>query len=247
LRLEEAIAEAVTEEYEWLVHKGGYATDDTTPGLGCTLDYIARKTPDGPPGCLELKNVDWMVHRRSWTNNEPPIHILLQLQAQLACTGFEWGAVSGLIGGNDLRVYEYAARPKLIADIRSRTRKFWQSITDDKPPPPDGSDSETAIFRALYATTTDEEVVDLEHDNELPELCAEMLDAADTKKTAEKAYTKARNRILAKVGPYLRARAQGFWINVSVTPEKLPRPAVVGDIISGRAESRTVKIKERTA
>src|SRR6185312_595228 len=54
LRLEEVIAEAAREREGWTVTRGGYVSDPTTPGLGCTEDFVATDDPteDGP-GALE--------------------------------------------------------------------------------------------------------------------------------------------------------------------------------------------------
>lgn len=249
LRLEHAIADAAAEQELWQITKAEYATDPTTPGLGCTPDFIIEKHQEAEyegPGCLECKNVDWMIHRRSWTDGEPPLHILLQLQHQVAATGLTWGAVVSLIGGNDLRIYRYKARPKLIAQIRQKVAAFWQSIADNQPPPVDGSDSAAAVLRALYPETTDE-IADLTNDNELPDICARMLHAAERRKLAEKDEAEAKNQLVAKLGPYLAADAQGFRIRVAVTPEKADRPANLGEIIKGRKESRRYSVRELVA
>lgn len=246
LRLEEAIAAGVAEQQGWAVTKGGYVTDDTTPGLGCTLDYVAEAADQDGLGALELKNVDWLVHKRSWVDGEPPLPILLQLQAQLACTGWKWGAVASLVGGNDLRVYRYDARPKLIADIRRKVRAFWQSIEDGREPSVDGSDSAAAVLRALYPEVVDEEA-DFSSDNELPEVCADLLAAAADRKAAASREDEAKNRLAAKLGEHKRAFAQGYRISVAVTSGKPDRAAEPGEIISGRKESRRFQVKEIAA
>lgn len=235
LRLEEAIAEAVAEEKGWSVTKGGYISDPTTPGLGCTLDYIATDAEgfDGP-GALELKNSDWLQHKRSWVDGEPPLHILLQLQTQIACTGYKWGAVACLIGGNQLEVYPYQARPKLIAEIRRRVTAFWRSIEEGAEPDVDGSESAAYAIRSLYPEVTDE-LVDLSEDTELPEICAGCLSTAEERKAIEKREAEFKNRLAAKISGHARVRAAGYWINT----------AVIGasEYTVKRKESRRVTVK----
>lgn len=243
LRLEEAIAEAVAEDRGWSVTKGQYVTDDTTPGLGCTLDYVAIGEGLDGPGALELKNSDWLQHKRTWTDGEPPPHILLQLQAQLACTGWSWGAVACLVGGYDLRIYPYPARPKLIADIRRRVAAFWASIAEGREPPVDGSDGASAVLRAMYPELTDEEL-DLTGDNELPGICARLLHATERRREAAAEEDEAKNRLAAKLGDCRRAKAQGFRVSVAVTPEKPPRAPAPEEMIPGRKESRRITVKE---
>lgn len=250
LRLERTIAEAAAEQEGWTVEPRGHVAHPRGIGLGCTLDYIITAGEPGRDtiGVLELKNADWLQHRRAWTDGEPPLHILLQLQTQLACTGATWGAIACLVGGNDLRIYRYEARPKLIADIERRTIAFWQSIADNKPPPVDGSDSAAAALRALYPVMTDEEA-DLSADNELPDLCARLTHATAARSKAEKEEAALKAGIFAKIGAHKRASTEGFRIKVAVTPENpgvTITPAMVGQVINKRKESRRLTVVEVT-
>jgi len=244
-RLEELVALALNEDHGYAITRGRYAIADDCPGLGASLDFETEGDPLGEfsgPGIVETKNVDFITHKRAWTDGEPPPHILLQLQAQLGASGYGWGLVAALVGGNDLRVYRYAARPKLIADIKARVEQFWQDVSDGREPKPSASDASAAIIRAMYAETRGD-LVDLSADNELPALCAQMLEAAERRRAAEKDEAEAKNRIAAKAGPNLRIMAQGYWINVAVVAEKPDRPAEAGEIIRGRKESRRITVK----
>ena len=247
LKLEAVIAEAAAETEGWTFDKGGYVSDATTPGLGCTLDFVIHSDPaESGPGALECKNTDWMVHRRSWTDDEPPIHILLQLQHQLAATGYTWGAVAALVGGNDLKIYRYRARPRLIADIRKRVTEFWRSIDEGREPPPDGSDSATAILRALYSSPADE-IADMEADIEFADWCKKFREASDGMASANKQRDEAQNHIVSRLGNYQKARSMGYFVNLSIGKATPDRPAKPGEIIKGRKGPRTLHVKETAA
>lgn len=245
LQLEEAIAHGCAEQEGWKIRKGGYFSDPHCRGLGATLDYVIEEGEEGrtTPGILEIKNVDYGVHKRSWADGEPPLHILLQLQHQLACTGYTWGAIGELIGGNDLKIYRFEARPKIIAQIRAKVAAFWQSIDDDIPPPVDDSSQTGAVLRALNTPIVDE-IADFELDNELPDICAGLLSSASRRKAIEKEEQGYKNRLIAKIGTAQKARCAGFFINTIVVPEKAPRAALPGEIISGRKEARRYDVKE---
>ena len=243
-RLERVIAEIAAAENGWTIEPGQHVADPTTPGLGATLDFTITNAQAGL-GALEIKNTDWLQHRRAWLNNEPPPHILLQLQHQLAATGYKWGVVVALVGGNQLEQYPYEAKPNLIAEIRRRVTAFWRSIDDGVPPPVDASDSATAILKALYPDPVDE-IADLTADNELPEICAGILHSAEKRKAIEKAEAEFKNRLRDKLGAHLAADAQGFRIRVAVTAEKPDRVAQPGEVIKGRASSQRFTIKELT-
>lgn len=249
LRLEDAIAAAAADEAGWAVLPGQYASRD---GLGATLDRIIAAPAEDDiaagfagPGVLELKNVDWLVMRRSWLG-EPPLHILLQLQAQLAATGYGWGAVAALIGGNELRVWRYTARPKLVEEMMRRVAAFWSSVADGKPPRPDGSD---ATFRALVDLAGDVEDIgaDLSRDNETPMLAARYREIEAALKPLEAEKAEIRNRLFEKLGSAKWGQAQGWRIAQAVTAAKPDREAKPGEIIRGRAESRRLIISEKEA
>lgn len=249
LRLEAAIADAASDQEAWRYRRGGYVIDATTPGLGCTLDFVIETDPtEEGHGALEIKNVDWMVHRRSWTDDEPPIHILLQLQHQLCATGYSWGCVAGLIGGNDLRIYRYKARPKLIAEIRKRVTEFWASIADGVEPPVDGSDGASAVLRSLYPEIADD-AIDMGCSNEWREAVGEFIAATDERKAAGKRYDEAKNRVVALLGGHKRGYGGGYSVNTAISAEVPDRPAKPDEIIRGRAETRryTAKYQELAA
>jgi predicted phage-related endonuclease len=249
LMLEVAIAAGAAKANNWSIRKGGYVEDNTCPGLGCTLDFIIDEDPEEEgPGDLEIKNVDWMVHKRSWTGDEPPPHILLQHQHQLAATGHTWGAVVALVGGNDLRTYRYKARPKLIEDIRRRVREFWASIDAGKEPPVDGSDSASAVLAALYPEIVDD-AVDMRESNEWAEAAHGLYMAAEARRAANDDYDLAKNRVVKLLDGHKRGWGNGWAVNTSITaenPGKAITEAEVGKIVGKRKESRSYTAKEMT-
>lgn len=249
LRLEAVVADAVAEEHGVSISKGGYAMADDCPGMGASLDFIVQSDVSGEfdgHGLLETKNTDWLVHKRTWIDGEPPYHVLLQLQQQLGCTGYTWGMVAALVGGNDLRIYRYAARPKLIADIKTRITKFWDNVRTGRPPEVSGSESSGAILRALFPDPIDD-VVDLSSSNEWPEAVAAFVAAGTANRSAKDAYDEAKNRVVALLGNHKRGFGGGWSVNTSIIPAKLDRPAKPGEIIRGKAEVRRYTGKEISA
>lgn len=248
-RLEIIVAEAAAEEHGYAVYKGRYAIADDCPGMSASLDFEIEADVESEfdgPGVLETKNVDWMVHRRSWTDGEPPIHILIQLQHQLGCTGYKWGMVACLVGGNELKIYRYAAKPKLIADIKARVTKFWEDIAAGRAPDVSGSESSAEVLRSLYPEPVDD-AIDMSGSNEWPEAVAKFLDASARRKSANEDYEDAKNRIVALLGNHKRGWGGGYSVNTSITAEKPDREARPGEIIKGRAETRRYTAKAQAA
>lgn len=203
LRQEAVIAEAAAEEYGWTIEPGVYVSHELVRGLGASLDRIISAGPEvekfGGPGVLECKNVDWLQHRRNWTDNEPPMHILLQHQHQLAATGFKWGAVVCLVGGNDLKRYDYERHDKTIKSIEKRISDFWTSIDNDEEPPVDNRPSTAAALQALYGKTDPEGFYDCTNDQEMPERVAALRQARLDKAAAVALEMAASNWILHRI------------------------------------------------
>lgn len=248
-RLEIIVAEAIAEEHGYEVYKGRFAMADDCAGMSASLDFEIACDVEGEfegPGVLETKNVDWMVHRRSWTDGEPPIHILIQLQQQLGCTGYQWGMVGGLVGGNDLKLYRYAAKPALIADIKARIAKFWEDIATGRSPDTSGSESSGEVLRSLYSNPTDD-AIDMSGSNEWPEAVAAFIEAQAMRRSANEAYDDAKNRVVALLGNHKRGWGGGYSVNTSITAEKPDREARPGEIIKGRVETRRYTAKAQAA
>lgn len=246
LRLEDAIISAFVEETgsAYAYRRAGYVQHATVEGLGCTPDFFLVDRDAVPVEVAETKNVDWLVHKRQW-GGEPPAHILLQAQAQLACAGLDVVTVVALVGGNELKHYRFERRPKIIAEIERRVAAFWQSIRDGREPPVDGSDSTAAAIKALYpGDDGDDEPVDMRGDNHLPGLCASYQAFAAQRKEAEGHEQVYRNAIMAKVGEHRTVFCDGWTIRRSVTAAKPDRPAEPGDVIKGRAASCRLNVKE---
>jgi predicted phage-related endonuclease len=248
LALEDAIAQMAAEQQGWTLRPGVYASHES--GLGATLDRIIEAPAAGDagmtgPGVLEVKNVDWLVHKRAW-GGEPPMHILLQLQAQLLATGYGWGVVAALVGGNDVRVYRYTARPALHIEMARRVADFWRAVRDGAAPNADASDS---ARRALVATTPDleDEKLDLTGDDEAAALAVEWLRQAKAVKAAEKLRDAAKHALVQRIGAHSGALGDGWrvsLVDVAETPARVITAEMIGQTIPGRAASRRATIRE---
>lgn len=134
--LEPAIAQGAAARQGWTTRKvHTYWTCDETPGMGASLDYEIIKDDRGA-GVLEIKTVDGLQYR-DWDDGEPPLAYMLQLQQQLAVTGRAWGAVAVLVGGNDLKVFEYERHEATIRRLRTEITAFWRSLAEGAEPQPD--------------------------------------------------------------------------------------------------------------
>lgn len=64
-----------------------------------------------------------------------PLPYIIQVQHQLAVTGYEEADLAVLIGGFDFRVYHFKRDQELIERIISDLSEFWKCVETDTPPP----------------------------------------------------------------------------------------------------------------
>ncbi len=204
-RLEPVIADAYEEETGRTTYDpGNYAIErsGTVPFMFATLDRIVTKWDDGPtpppfatPGALELKTTSaW--RREDW-RDEPPLAYQIQLQHQLAVTGYLWGSIAVLIGGQTFLWTDIPRNQSFIDQLIAAEEKFWRRVEKRDPPEPDSSVSATKILHALYPR---EEADAIDLPIEAVEWDRDRALAVEIIKTQEDVKREAENRIKAALG-----------------------------------------------
>ncbi len=132
--------------------------------IGATLDrvvYCEHSTEEHgigtPIGVLEIKTTDGR-NADEWADGNAPLHCQIQVQHQLAVTGYDMGWLAVLIGGNDFRVVECPRNDKFIAMLIEKEIEFWRLVESKTPPEVDGSDSTAAAIRALHPEDSGETI-----------------------------------------------------------------------------------------
>lgn len=113
-----------------------YMRHDKVNGMGSSFDYEIVSHKKGA-GLLEIKNVDSLIYRREWEEDEAPPHIEAQLQHQFEVANRNWGIICALVGGNTLVFIERERDRKVGKAICSKIEKFWSSVLGDVQPDPD--------------------------------------------------------------------------------------------------------------
>ena len=170
-----------------------------------TLDRIvtggqpeAALSKDGP-GALELKNV--IEFKREDWQDEPPLLYQVQVQHQLAVTGFTWGSIAAIIGGRSFVWQDIPRNERFISILLHREEEFWRRVVDQRPPAPDDSEATAEVIKALYPREQDGQVIAAP-----PELMsyADQLAAAKLEiKALELKEREAENHIKAFIGEHL--------------------------------------------
>ncbi len=124
------------------------------PWMRCNIDRAIFPLDQGDladPGVLEVKTTD---ARRGdeWAHDEVPAPALAQTHWAMIVTGWSWGLVAGLVGGNSLQLVDVKPDPELHDMIRERAEAFWTyHVLGERPPPPGGRD--LAVLDRLYDLT----------------------------------------------------------------------------------------------
>ena len=224
-RVQDAIAQGIAADQGWKVRPMREYMRLTEARMGASFDYEVTDPVRGK-GILEIKNVDYIVFRDKWTDDdegmEAPAHIEIQLQHQLHLAEREWGAIGVLIGGNDARVLIRQRDMEIGAAIESQIREFWRTIgTGIEPPAVYPADAE--FVSRLYSYAEVGKVFDGRGNHKLEDLLIGYTDASSRMKEADEDKKVARAQILQMVGEAERVIADGFSVSCGlVGPAQIP-------------------------
>lgn len=242
IRLEAVIIEAAMDRYGYRSLETP-ARLDNGKGLGGHPDKIVM-CPSRGRGILEVKTADWLV-AKAW-GEEPPLHYLIQALAYAGLADCDWADVIVLVGGNELRRFQYPFKPVIYADIEARVVNFWESVRAGKPPKADYTrDGDT--IAALTGEPTDA-IIDLTRDNRATHLACEYLDAKARMKAAEVEVDAAKAELLEKIGDAGTAMLDGYRVGCAMTKGSsgtLVTPEMIGTFVGARKGYRRFDVKER--
>lgn len=197
IRLERPIAEAFAdrsgrEVNMWPAYQ--LVRDPATPYLFCTPD-ATQEVPDRDTGIVQIKTAS--AYKASDWADGPPLMYQVQTQHELAVTGYSWGTLVVLIGGQKLRYFDFERNDRFIEALLPKLAAFWKSVENQTPPDVDGSLVTAKILARLHPDDNGETV-------ELPDESANWLreieDAKAAIKEAEAIKTANENKVKAAIG-----------------------------------------------
>jgi len=198
--LEGPLAEHYAAETGRRLHDPGRYTlrrSRAVPFMVATLDREIVLAGDQPvPAPLEIKTTAG-YGSDEW-NDEPPVHVLVQVQHQLAVTGWAWASVAVLLGGRTFRWYDVPRHDAFIAKLCEAELEFFAHLRTRTMPRVDGTPGTKAALRALYPKEISGLVVNLS--GEAAEWDTQRLEALAALKVAEAAKEEAENKLRAALG-----------------------------------------------
>ena len=211
-RLQNTIAAGVAEDHGWNIRR----MDEyiRIPGLriGSSLDFGIDED-----GLLEIKNVDGLIFRNEWTEEdkkiEAPPHIELQLQHQLLVTGRQYGYIAALVGGNRLILIKREADPNIHKGIKAKVLEFWDSIDSNIEPTADyGRDA--SFIAELYGFAEPGKIVDAT--DQVAKLAQKYKNTGDQIRVQEALKREIRAQILVEIGDAEKVKDELFSITAGM-------------------------------
>lgn len=128
------------------------------PDLPWALVNLDRVTiEDGEMGVLELKT------RSSYALNdwldEIPVDVQVQMQWQMAVTGWKFGYAAASIGGQRIIVHRLDRDEQMIEHLLLIAAEFWNQVLDGTQPHLDGSVATGQLLDRLHANPTETDVI----------------------------------------------------------------------------------------
>ncbi len=134
-----------------------YIEHPTIPGMGASLDYEIPNHPSGHTA-MDCKLLRAEIWRDEWKDTgEPPLHIILQLHHQMACTGMQHGVVAARVDSGDLHLVDVPRNENSITKCEAAVAAFWESQKTGKEP---DIKYDVTVARDLYHTSDEEIVLD---------------------------------------------------------------------------------------
>jgi putative phage-type endonuclease len=249
-RLEAAIAYGIAEEQGWEVKPMKEYLRDPDLRMGSSFDFVITNL--GEPVHLEIKNVDYLAFRDGWIEHEDgsieaPEHIEMQVQHQMAVSGFKRAFIGAFIAGNRGVVIERLRDEDVIAAIKAKVADFWRTVDEGQEPEPVmPGDAEVIIRLNQYAKPG--KVLSADGDHTLAVLLAEYRSAAAAEKNAKEDKDVAKAEIFKHIGDAEKVLTSDWSVSCAMqadTPPTLITADMVGQSYGGRSGFRNLRLFPR--
>lgn len=163
----------------------------------------------GGRGLLEIKNVDSLIFKNEWevgTEPQAPPHIEIQLQHQLMVSGYTWGVIAALVGGNKLHLITRYADEAVHLKMQKRITNFWADLTNGVYPPITMPD-DAWVIKKIYSHAEPGKLLDARGDkvpNGMLDLIARYEQCARIEKKIKDRKSTAQAELLRMIGDHER-------------------------------------------
>ena len=143
------------------VSRGVSVCHPTHPFMGCTPDFLVYEAGK----LTRLVQMKCVGARMAifWPDDTVPDDVECQVQHEMEVLNAPVADVVAWLGGTDFRIITLERDREFGAMLVAAARSFWKCVTDDMPPPIDGSESWRKYLQARFPVVEKEEL-DPAHD-----------------------------------------------------------------------------------
>lgn len=249
-RLESAIAHGIAEEQGWTIAPLKDYMRDPDARMGSSFDFVI--TSLGEPAHLEIKNVDYLAFRDGWIEHddgsiEAPEHIEMQVQHQMAVSGYKRSFIGAFIAGNRGVVIERERDEKVIRAIRHRVAEFWKSVdAGQEPEPAYPADADMVIALNGYAQPG--KILDASGDERITMMVREYKEHCAIRDNADEDAKTLKAQIMEAIGDAEKVLLDGYTISASIVADSPPTVItadMIGQSYGGRKGYRQMRVNLR--
>jgi putative phage-type endonuclease len=252
-RLESAIAHGIADEKGWNIEPMKDYLRDPEARIGSSFDFVITNL-DGGPTHLEIKNVDYLAFRDGWLEHddgsiEAPEQIELQVQHQMAVSGFGRAFIGAFVGGNRFEIIERQRDEDVIRAIRAKVAEFWRTVEAGEEPDPVMPQDAAALIR-LNAYAEPGKILDATGDAKIASLVDQYRSAKAMADEHEEDAKIAKALLLEAIGDAEKVLLPGFSISagmVADSPGTLITAEHVGTYMGGRKGYRNLRVTAKKA
>lgn len=208
-KLQPVIAEMIAEQERWIIKsKPEYIYSDDY-NIGSSFDYELV----GQDCLLEIKNVDGLIFKNKWTEDEAPPSIEFQVQQQMLLSGLRKAVIGVCIGGNDIRLYHRTYNNDIGQAILLKVNEFWLR---EEPPEIDYA-RDASFISSLYNTSESGKVIESTQD--IDDIVAAYQSVSDQIKELESRKEMYKAQLLTKIDTAEKVRSPFYTISLGMTKD----------------------------
>lgn len=162
--------------------------------MGCTPDAF---DDDDEERIIQIKTTSaW--NAKEWDGDDPPLHVVVQVQHEMSVCEKSRATVLALIGGQRLRWFEIERNDAFIDALEIKLMNWWETyVAADVEPPADASRLSVRTLERLHPDDSGDHVLLGE---EFVDVDAMLVETKKTIKMLEKQREDLENRIKASIG-----------------------------------------------
>ena len=224
--------------------EGDYQVIENDPDRGIYVCGGTQSAPHQIQGSLIIELDGPGVLEAKVTRNRPEDFPALyrgplQMQGQMMCTGYKWGALMVLYGGVELRIWIMTPHAKTVKAIEDAVTDFDRRLHLPEPEWYDLSSGADAAM--VYSLGDQEEPIDLDAED----MAREYIALKDQVKEGQDALELIGAQFQSMMGNHTTARAGDYEIKWPVRNYKAQPEKVVPPKDARQVRAKTISMKEK--